>query len=125
MSLALACLAELFICVPLGVLATSLAINENLPAHCHPLGGSVLLQVLCASLYTALLEVSIAEEKIEALGEGKSPRPPPESGTEPSSFDTQNRGASATALAEAICSIDEDNKHTDQINDLVKLIETW
>ncbi|XP_043273786.1 uncharacterized protein [Venturia canescens] len=125
MSLALACFEELFICVPIGVLATCFSINENLPAHCHPLGGSVLLQVLCASLYTALLEVSIAEEKKEASSKEKSSRPPAESGPEGISFDTQNRGASATALAEAICSIDEDNKHTNQIDDLIELIENW
>ena len=56
MSLALACLMELHVCAPFSVLRTAFTMNEKIPAHCRPIGGSVLLQIMCAALYTALLE---------------------------------------------------------------------
>lgn len=123
MSLTLACLTELYVCAPLGVLRAGLAMNDNLPAHCHPIGGSVILQLFCASLYSALLEVSVSGDAVEAQSEPR--RSPTDAASEPSSFDPRNRFASATALAEALCSIDEDNKHTDQIESLLTLVEDW
>ena len=116
MSLALACLMELHVCAPFGVLRTAFAMNETIPAHCRPIGGSVLLQIMCAALYTALLEAS-ASTKSKSDENCKNLK------RELGSLSTDNKAASALALAEALCSIDEDNKHTVQIEDLMKIIK--
>ncbi|XP_015123677.1 uncharacterized protein LOC107045817 [Diachasma alloeum] len=122
MSLSLACITELFVCAPIGILRAGNAMNQSIPAHCHPIGGSVLVQIFCAALYSSLFQVSL-----------RGPEPPdktdiqetPRSVSESFSFDPCDRCASATALAEALCSIDEDNKHTDQIQALLGLIHKW
>ncbi|XP_012276460.1 uncharacterized protein LOC105697593 [Orussus abietinus] len=118
MSLALACITELYLCAPIGALRLAFALDGNIPAHCHPLGGSVVLQVLCSSLYTALLEVS---ESIKSDDQSSLPSSA-ELPVEMSPFNPHDKASSATTLAEALCSIDEDNKHTDQIDTLVGLI---
>ncbi|XP_011496322.1 PREDICTED: uncharacterized protein LOC105360970 [Ceratosolen solmsi marchali] len=125
MSLALACLGELHECLPLGVLQTALAMDENVPAHCRPIGGSVLLQVMCSALYTALINVSVdatdstAQHNVEHQQLQSEVRLRE---LEISSFNSQNKSASAIALSEALCSIDEDNKHTTQIDDLLDIV---
>ena len=45
MSLALECIQELSESLPIDVLRTAFAMDENIPAHCRPIGGSILLQV--------------------------------------------------------------------------------
>ncbi|XP_043467980.1 uncharacterized protein LOC122502134 isoform X2 [Leptopilina heterotoma] len=116
MSLALACLMELHISAPIGILRTAIAMNEKIPAHCRPIGGSVLLQIMCAALYTALLQVS-------ASIKSELPQNPMNLKKEPGSFDPNDKSASSLALAEALCSIDEDNKHTVQIDDFLKIVK--
>ncbi|XP_051169781.1 uncharacterized protein LOC127287087 isoform X3 [Leptopilina boulardi] len=116
MSLALACLMELHISIPIGILRTAIAMNENIPAHCRPIGGSVLLQIMCAALYTALLQISTSIKS-------KIPRNPMNLKKEPGSFDPNDKSSSSLALAEALCSIDEDNKHTVQIDDFLRIVK--
>ncbi|XP_066603503.1 uncharacterized protein [Prorops nasuta] len=116
MSLAIGCFAELYIIVPLSILHTCLAMDNSLPAHCHPIGGSVLLQILCAALYTVLIEESV--KPTEAV------EPPVNEGLIHSTFNIRDRSSAATALAEAICSIDEDNKHTAQIEAFLLKVRT-
>lgn len=70
------------------------------------LGESVLIQILFSALYTKLLEAS----KTETM----------ESDGLPNSTDNQEQKSSiCNVLAEAICSIDEDNKHTESITALI------
>uniref|UniRef100_A0A0C9RUR4 KIAA0825_1 protein n=1 Tax=Fopius arisanus TaxID=64838 RepID=A0A0C9RUR4_9HYME len=38
MSLALACITELFVCAPMGILRAANMMNQSIPAHCHPMG---------------------------------------------------------------------------------------
>lgn len=57
-------------------------------------------QILCAALYKALL----------AIVNKDSAKPD----------DKQSDSSIASILSEAVCSIDEDNKHTDEIDDLVR-----
>lgn len=119
MSLALACFSELFMCTPITVLRIINLINKNIPAHCHPIGGSVFIQIFCAALYSELLKESNANIDKSEIQET------PRSIADSYSFDPQNKAASATALAEAVCSIDEDNKHTAQIDAVIKRAEAW
>ncbi|KAG7213003.1 hypothetical protein KM043_002340 [Ampulex compressa] len=117
MSLVIGCFAELYALLPVPILRTAFALNDNAPAHCRPIGGNVLLQILCASLYTTLLESSRRYAR-ETQGTPVSE----ESNRELSLFDPRDKAATTTALAEAICSIDEDNKHTAQIDAFVALV---
>ncbi|XP_072761296.1 uncharacterized protein [Anoplolepis gracilipes] len=119
MSLAIGCFAELYVTASTPVLRTAFALNDNIPAHCRPIGGNVLLQILCAALYSGLLDVSAKSER-------NGVRSTPSSGDtscELSPFNPYDRSTAATALAEAICSIDEDNKHTAQIDSFVLLVK--
>lgn len=118
MSLAIGCFAELYVTASTPVLRAAFALNDNIPAHCRPIGGNVLLQVLCAALYSTLLDVS-------TKGKNES-NDTPSSGDvccEMSPFNPYDRSTAATALAEAICSIDEDNKHTSQIDSFLLLVK--
>ncbi|XP_026295976.1 uncharacterized protein KIAA0825 homolog isoform X3 [Apis mellifera] len=116
MSLVIGCFTELYVTLPLAILKTVLALNDNIPAHCHPIGGNVLLHVLCASLYTALIEFSKnCELKVEDSSTSKD--------CELNIFNPNDISATVTTLAEAICSIDEDNKHTAQIDDFFQLVK--
>lgn len=118
MSLVIACFAELYATLPPAILKTALALNDNIPAHCHPIGGNVLLHILCAALYAALLEFS----KTGSVEAGDRPAPV-ERDRELNFFDCNDKPGVAIALAEAICSIDEDDKHTAQIDDFFQLVK--
>lgn len=122
MSLAISCFAELYVTASSPVLRVAFALNDNIPAHCRPIGGNALLQVLCAALYSTLLDVSL-RGKNESHG---TPSSEDTSCCELSPFNPYDRSTAATALAEAICSIDEDNKHTAQIDSFLLLVkERW
>jgi len=116
MSLAIGCFAELYVTTSTSVLRAAFALNDNIPAHCRPIGGNVLLQVLCAALYSTLLDVSTkSKNEIHDTSDSTC--------CELSPFNPYNRSTAATALAEAICSIDEDNKHTSQIDSFLLLVK--
>lgn len=119
MSLAIGCFTELYVTASSPVLRAAFALNDNIPAHCRPIGGNVLLQVLCAALYSTLLDVS-SRSKNEAQD---TPTSGDSSCCELSPFNPYDRSTAATALAEAICSIDEDNKHTAQIDSFLLLVK--
>ena len=77
--------------------------------------------MMCSALYTALLKAASSNKQATQQNSQSSLEvriQEPEIG----SFDPQNRSASAIALSEALCSIDEDNKHTAQIDDLLSLV---
>ncbi|XP_046432279.1 uncharacterized protein LOC124185487 isoform X1 [Neodiprion fabricii] len=116
MSLALACFSELYICTPAGLLRTASRINNNIPANCHPIGGSVLLQIMCAALYTNFSKVR-ADPSTNSTASTSSNEPQLVAG-----LDRNDTVSLAIALGEAICSIDEDDKHTLQISSLLSSI---
>ncbi|XP_023245520.1 uncharacterized protein LOC106647281 [Copidosoma floridanum] len=124
MSMALEYLDHLHDCIPHGVLRIALAMDDNVPAHCRPIGGSVALQLLCSALYTALLEEG---KNSPESGDCSSPTQESEvhEPTSASSSVKYSRSASAIAFAEAICSIDEGDKHTAEINNLLKSIRAF
>ncbi|XP_076629595.1 uncharacterized protein LOC143345892 isoform X1 [Colletes latitarsis] len=118
MSLVIGCFTKLYETLPSAILKTAFVLNDNLPAHCHPIGGNVLLHILCASLYTALLKFS-KHCKPEMQNSPTVKR----TNNELNFFDPNDTPAIVIALAEAICSIDEDNKHTSQIDDFFQLVK--
>ncbi|XP_050458079.1 uncharacterized protein LOC126854933 [Cataglyphis hispanica] len=120
MSLAIGCFTELYVTASTSVLRAAFALNDNIPAHCRPIGGNVLLQILCAALYSGLLDVSAKSERKDIHG---TPSSSEDTNCELSPFNPYDRSTAATALAEAICSIDEDNKHTAQIDSFLLLVK--
>lgn len=118
MSLAIGCFTELYMTISISVLRVAFALNDNIPAHCQPIGGNVLFQLLCTALYSALLDVSTKDKKNSQVTPSSA-----NTSCELSPFGSYDRLSAATALAEAICSIDEDNKHTAQIDSFLILVK--
>ncbi|XP_046837057.1 uncharacterized protein LOC124432294 isoform X1 [Vespa crabro] len=117
MSLTLTCFTELYVTIPMTILRTLLALNKNIPARCHPLGGSVFLQIFSAALYSSFLDIATNDQT--DIQSKTSVEINLESGT----FNPHDKITASNALAEAICSIDEDNKHTAQIDYFTQVIE--
>lgn len=122
MSLALACFTELHVTTPTAILRTALALNENVPARCHPLGDSVPLQIFSAALYSSLLEIASYERQTDTPSKTST-----EINSDSVAFNNPPQhdkiAAASNALAEAICSMDEDNKHTAQIDYFTRVID--
>jgi hypothetical protein len=80
---------------------------------------------MCAALYSALTEISAITSDPTTQNDTRQKRLQTEvrlREMEISSFDPKDKSASAIALSEALCSIDEDNKHTAQIDNLLEVI---
>lgn len=88
-----------------------MCIVEILPADIKPLGDSVLIQILFGALYTKLLECASLEEVDSdvpiVVNEGDP------------NVVVRSKKSICQVLAECICAIDEDNKHTELLNALV------
>ncbi|XP_068149227.1 uncharacterized protein [Drosophila tropicalis] len=96
MSLALTCVSEIWDCLPEGLYKVTSLLQDIIPVSTRPLGDSVLFQVVFAALYTELIKTA------EKPGQ------------------TPEKASHCYAISEAICSIDEDDKHTDQIDLFLK-----
>lgn len=107
MAIMLSCLTEMLECIPNNVFFMAAALGEVITTEIRPLGESVILQTLCSALYTKLLAIvdgenaTAADQTIEAI---------------------PNLGKSSicSTLGEAICALDEDNKHTEGIQALIE-----
>ncbi|XP_055846207.1 uncharacterized protein LOC129912111 [Episyrphus balteatus] len=94
MSLALTCVSEMYECIPEGLYKVAVLLQDIISVSTKPLSDSVLLQLVFGALYTELIK------KAET-------------------FEKEKNDAKATicySLSEAICSLDEDDKHTEQID---------
>lgn len=69
MDVAMDCLIQLTDCLPTSVLRTAAVLEDSIPADVHPVGGSVLLQLVVAALYSQLQSAggSTATALAEAL----------------------------------------------------------
>uniref|UniRef100_A0A1B0DML4 Uncharacterized protein n=1 Tax=Phlebotomus papatasi TaxID=29031 RepID=A0A1B0DML4_PHLPP len=97
MSLAISCFSEMWDCIPDCLYKVSIALMDIIPADVRPLGDSVLIQILFMALYTKLLEVCENESDKDS-----------------------EKASICQTVAEAICSVDADNKHTDQLSLFLK-----
>lgn len=110
MSLAISCFSEMWDCLPECIYRVTHALMEIMPTHTRPLGDHVLIQILFAALYSKLLDlIQVTQEEAEEEKEDKQKM----------EMNAQ-KIAHCQQLAEAICSVDEDNKHTDQLANLLK-----
>lgn len=101
MALAISCLMEMLDCLPSNLFVITSTLGEIISTEVRPLGESVLVQTLFSALYTKLIEIA---DKDVANKTGET---------------ALSKSSICTTLAEAICSIDEDNKHTEAIQNLI------
>lgn len=107
MSQALTYFTELLICLPSSVLTLSNFLTELLPANIHPMGQSIFLQLLLSALYTELINSSEKQLMIP----GQVP------------IDSKILLNIRDQLAEALCYIDEDDKHAQQMAEFVSRVQ--
>ena len=122
MSIVLACFSQLWQCVDSCVSRIAYLVQELLPVNVHPIGNSCLLQLLLSSLYSELLRISECQKKEVKFADCAVTKDPLVHKNSVCSFDgtTSTEEAIALAIAEALCSIDEDNKHTEQIDEFIE-----
>lgn len=111
MALAISSFLEMWDCIPQCLYSVTSALGEIICTDVRPLGESVLIQVLFSALYTKLLETAANYASVDDAKPSDSQPPTPSS---------MSKSAICTMLAEASCSIDEDCKHTEAINALIK-----
>lgn len=92
MDIAMDCLIQLTDCLPTSVLRTATVLEDSIPADVHPMGGSVLLQLVVAALYSQLQSAA---------------------------------GNTATALAEALCGLDNSGYHSSKIETFIHAALEW
>lgn len=107
MSQALTYFTELLICLPSSILTISNFLTELLPANIHPMGQSIFLQLLLSALYTELINSSEKQLMIP----GQVP------------IDGKILLNIRDQLAEALCYIDEDDKHAQQMAEFVSRVQ--
>lgn len=88
-------------CIPLNFFHITTTLNDIITTKVRPLGESVIVQTIFSALYSKLLE---ATETLKA--------------DETEKFETTKKSGICSVLGEAICAIDEDHKHTDDIQKL-------
>ncbi|CAG9824113.1 unnamed protein product [Phaedon cochleariae] len=115
MSLVLACFGHFWAGVHPNLAAVATLVQERLRTDVVPLNGSCLLQVMVGALYGYLLRRSEEVRKeVKFQDEGQSVARDKGQLSRPEDV--------SLAVAECLCSIDEDNKHTDQIDELLEIV---
>nr|XP_049694846.1 uncharacterized protein LOC110379186 isoform X1 [Helicoverpa armigera] len=143
MVLCLSCISRSLDCVPRSFVNACSIIEGTLPSHINPVGGSVLLQMLVTVTYEEIQkwakEEAEREKEVASTANGEAHTMSVRSNKPRSkhvrimalgqtttstyqSFDGTHSTASSIALAvaEALCSIDEDDKHTRDIQLLIE-----
>lgn len=124
----LGCYSQLWDCVNTVLPRVSTLIQDLLPADVTPLNHSALIQILISALYTELLRQSELEQNKKVKFSGvpaETPAKVSEHKNSITSFEgsCSSPGDIALAVAESLCSIDEDNKHTDQIEEFLEQVK--
>lgn len=108
MALSISCLTEMLDCIPITLFVITSALSDIITTEVRPLGESVLIQTLFSALYTKLVETA-ENDVANRTNEGTA----------------LSKSSICTTLAEAVCSIDEDNKHTESIRMLIIKSQTY
>lgn len=136
MSLVLACFTQMWECVDPALSKIAFIIQDMLPIDVVPLRHSTLLQILISALYTELITkckgktykvVKFATDQNTAQNENNVNQMRDLKADENRAVSLDGVETSiesvALAVAEALCSIDEDNKHTEQIDEFLDLVK--
>ncbi|XP_060523495.1 uncharacterized protein LOC132700308 isoform X2 [Cylas formicarius] len=119
MSLILACLSQYWDVVNPCLPRIATLLQEVIPTETIPLANSVLMQILISALYTSLIDV-VNEPRRVSFEDTASVS----SANRNEAACSSSLAAVALAAAEALCSIDEDNKHTDQIDEFLDEVKS-
>lgn len=112
MAIMLSCLTEMLECIPSNVFFVTAALGEVITTETRPLGESVLVHTLCSAVYTKLLTI-IDNENLTTTANSTD-----KNIQEP--IPSVAKSSICLTLSEAICSLDEDNKHTEGIHALIE-----
>ena len=112
MALAITCLAEMWDAIPDCLYTVIMCLIEILPADIKPLADSVLIQILFCALYTKLMECAQGEDTEKELQVVVNEN-------DPTATVVRSRKTVCQVLAECVCAIDEENKHTELLAALV------
>ncbi|KAL1505958.1 hypothetical protein ABEB36_005401 [Hypothenemus hampei] len=115
MSLIVACFSQYWDILDTSLLRAASLFQEIIPSEITPISDSVLMQILVSSLYTYFITNS--EDKKVTFQMSKQNSLESVSNQGPESVANV-----ALAAAESLCSIDEDNKHTDQIEEFLNQV---
>lgn len=119
--------SQLWDCVDSALPRVASLIQDMLPADIIPLNHSALIQILISALYTELLHQSeLPNKHVKFTDSAVSPTTKQtEHKKSVTSFDgtLSSYNDIALAVAESLCSIDEDNKHTDQIEEFLEQVK--
>jgi protein KIAA0825 len=130
MTIILACFIQFWNCMNTTVPRIAFLFQDILPAGIKPLGKSVLLQILISGLYSEFRgkaeclknNVKFFERKLtknESSINNNTDEPLQHKNSVCSFDSTASPESIALAVAEALCGIDEDNKHTEEIDELL------
>lgn len=136
MSLVLACFVHLWDCINPVIPRVASVIQDLLPVDVIPMRHSVLFQILISALYSELinnrctdihkavsfLKKTEEEHFVNKLQEMKTDKNLLYK-NDPSQSSSASIESIALAIAEALCYIDEDNKHTEQIDEFLEQIK--
>lgn len=111
MALAISCLTEMLDCLPNNLFVLTWTLGETISTDIRPLGESVLIQTLFSALYTKLIEIA-GKDVANTIGETTT-------------ITALSKSSICTTLAESVCSIDEDNKHTEAIQNLITKAQNY
>lgn len=132
MALAVSCLTEILDCLPNNVFVITTTLGEIISTEIRPLGDSVLVQTLFSALYTKLIEIADKNDVTrinDTMAAQAAPMAATQATTTPAPKTTTttafSKSSICTMLAEAVCSIDEDNKHTEGINNLIAKAQNY
>ncbi|EEZ98750.1 uncharacterized protein LOC658339 [Tribolium castaneum] len=119
---------QLWDCVDSALPRVATLIQDILPAEITSLNHSALVQILISALYSELLRQSELPSNKQVTFADSAVSPPAKQ-TEHKKSVTSFEGTFssendvALAVAESLCSIDEDNKHTDQIEEFLEQVK--
>ncbi|CAH1960087.1 unnamed protein product [Acanthoscelides obtectus] len=118
MALTLSCLSLLWDCVHPVLRKIADLLQNYMPFNVVPLHQSCLLQIVVNALYTKFLNDSQALAKNKVCVDKDKVRQKISVTSAEASY--QSKDEILLAVAEALCSVDEDNKHTDQIEEFLE-----
>lgn len=92
-------------------------LQDIIPNDITPLNNSALIQILISALYSEMLQFCEDKETVRFSTPNKKNSI---TSLEPAFSSVENI---ALAVAEALCTIDEDNKHTDQLEEFLEQVK--
>lgn len=124
MSLIIACFSQYWDYVNPALNKISSILQDFILTETVPLNNSVLVQILVCALYSYLLKKSQEVKKEVRIDDNPEATHHRTSSIVSIESASTSPEAISLAVAESLCSIDEDNKHTDQIEEFLEQVKS-